>query len=295
MFFDIGGFQVRVSRINGEGDPNMQLSKTDQSFVLVWAKKRIAASLLGNRCKRCGESDIRCLEFHHPNEKSAGINSIKWSRWSVIEAEVKKCELLCSNCHERLHANPGRNALARQNLLRLVGAKACSECGHTDIGCSSLEFHHHGDKAFSISALATRQIKADWEDVLAELDKCTVICSNCHAKKHVNAERLTRLWDVIETRMTSYREKPKPANKEEVVRLYRMGVKQIVIAKRLGNSKGAISDIVGKLCPHKVRRPADRGLVQSLRNDGLTQTEIAKQLGYDPSTISRILGETKHK
>jgi predicted HNH restriction endonuclease len=45
------------------------------------------------------------LEFHHiePSSKSFGISSGGFSRsWVSIEAEIKKCILVCANCHREI-------------------------------------------------------------------------------------------------------------------------------------------------------------------------------------------------
>lgn len=58
-------------------------------------------------CIKCGESDIECLDFHHRDhtEKDATV-SIAVAHWSIkrLKTEIAKCDILCSNCHRRLHA-----------------------------------------------------------------------------------------------------------------------------------------------------------------------------------------------
>ena len=58
-------------------------------------------------CKGCGEDDSRCLDFHHrdPKKKSGSIgNAIRqgWSRRRILD-EIKKCDVLCANCHRKKH------------------------------------------------------------------------------------------------------------------------------------------------------------------------------------------------
>lgn len=58
-------------------------------------------------CKECGETHISCLDFHHtnPNEKDIEVSSAVCRSWSKkkIEDEIKKCIVLCANCHRKLH------------------------------------------------------------------------------------------------------------------------------------------------------------------------------------------------
>ena len=68
-----------------------------------------AIDYLGGQCSRCGYD--RCgeaLEFHHieSSEKDFGISNQGYTRsWKKVEEELKKCVLLCANCHREVHAS----------------------------------------------------------------------------------------------------------------------------------------------------------------------------------------------
>jgi hypothetical protein len=57
-------------------------------------------------CNRCPETDWRCLEFHHldPSEKDFVIATAakSWGKNRILK-EMKKCEVLCANCHRKHH------------------------------------------------------------------------------------------------------------------------------------------------------------------------------------------------
>lgn len=58
-------------------------------------------------CLRCPENDPVCIDFHHRDPKVKTLNvSMAIARWSLarIQEEVAKCDLLCANCHRKLHA-----------------------------------------------------------------------------------------------------------------------------------------------------------------------------------------------
>ena len=65
--------------------------------------------ILGGNCQKCGyNKSEKALDFHHLNQKTKKFaisdrlsvrNELKWQE--IIE-EVKKCELLCANCHREL-------------------------------------------------------------------------------------------------------------------------------------------------------------------------------------------------
>ena len=75
------------------------------------AKEFIAAYKLGKKCTRCppehAEGHPACLEFHHTGnngEKEIQVSQAMYY-WGVerIKREIAKCELICANCHRKLH------------------------------------------------------------------------------------------------------------------------------------------------------------------------------------------------
>lgn len=60
-------------------------------------------------CVHCGETDPACLDFHHRDQdtKRAAVSVLvaKCSPLDVVKDEMKKCVLVCANCHRRLHVH----------------------------------------------------------------------------------------------------------------------------------------------------------------------------------------------
>ncbi len=57
----------------------------------------------------------------------------------------------------------------------------CEVCGEDTAVC--LDFHHNGDeKTDCISKLVARGFSKN--KIIEEIAKCTVLCANCHRKKH---------------------------------------------------------------------------------------------------------------
>lgn len=54
-------------------------------------------------CFNCKEDNYRALEIHHVNskEKEFNFNRCYYFSWKEILDELKKCEVLCSNCHKK--------------------------------------------------------------------------------------------------------------------------------------------------------------------------------------------------
>ena len=65
----------------------------------------------GGKCQRCGyDKCIDALQFHHRDmtvkkfEISAAIwGGVKYTKKELLE-ELKKCDLVCANCHAEIHS-----------------------------------------------------------------------------------------------------------------------------------------------------------------------------------------------
>jgi hypothetical protein len=72
--------------------------------VIDWRRntKRQAVKMLGGKCVRCGYSKcVRALHFHHKNPKTKQfmVSHPETKARKLVFLEVKKCILLCANCH----------------------------------------------------------------------------------------------------------------------------------------------------------------------------------------------------
>jgi len=58
----------------------------------------------------------------------------------------------------------------------------CEVCGYSRC-IDALEFHHKdlADKKFGVSE---KGYTRSWKDVMKELDKCMIVCANCHRELH---------------------------------------------------------------------------------------------------------------
>jgi len=63
---------------------------------------------LSKGCAICGYNKCaNALEFHHNGDKSFLINTSCGKSLEKMKEEIKKCTLLCSNCHRELHSKEG--------------------------------------------------------------------------------------------------------------------------------------------------------------------------------------------
>jgi transposase len=69
--------------------------------------KHLLVEEAGGRCRLCGyDRCVAALEFHHldPDAKEFGVSQRGAHGIERLRAEVRKCVLLCSNCHAEVEA-----------------------------------------------------------------------------------------------------------------------------------------------------------------------------------------------
>lgn len=69
--------------------------------------REMARTSKGGKCQICGYDKCqRALSFHHvdPKKKEFELSAKGLTRsWEKIQNEIKKCVLVCANCHMEIH------------------------------------------------------------------------------------------------------------------------------------------------------------------------------------------------
>ena len=104
----------------------LERKKQNNSRYRERNKRIIEEAKKGRLCLYCVEDDPCCLDFHHLGNKKYSIADMPNLCVSeeTLKAEIAKCELICSNCHRKLHK--GRKLKKRgEGLLvsRLAGSQ----------------------------------------------------------------------------------------------------------------------------------------------------------------------------
>jgi hypothetical protein len=128
------------------------------------------------RCGRCGQSKPLAEFAWRRRARGQRDNYCRSCR-----AEYKQ-EHYAANRTRYIAASLRRNrALARERaayLIELFADHPCIDCGESDP--LVLEFDHLGNKSFGISKGLRDH---SWQAVLDEIDKCDVVCANCHRRR----------------------------------------------------------------------------------------------------------------
>lgn len=125
---------------------------------------------------------------------SKSINNFIMKQCIICSSELRHPQVkYCSNkCKSKGHYNKHkkntnttysqykRADIRKKEFINLKGG-GCSKCGYNK-NYSALHFHHLKDKKFSLDSrnIANRSM----ESLLMELEKCVLLCANCHAEEH---------------------------------------------------------------------------------------------------------------
>jgi hypothetical protein len=80
-----------------------------------------------------------------------------------------------------------RRKKLREMAVQYGGGK-CVLCGY-DRCVEALEFHHK-DSSKKDFAISQDGLTRSWERIKDEIDKCVLICANCHRELHTNIRSL---------------------------------------------------------------------------------------------------------
>lgn len=88
----------------------------------------------------------------------------------------------CKKCQGKL--NEAYRIQRRIDILEYKGGK-CSRCGYEKCR-SALELHHRDPTQKDPQIFKRKSNVMKWERLIPELDKCDLVCANCHREIHAN-------------------------------------------------------------------------------------------------------------
>jgi hypothetical protein len=159
----------------------------------------------GNKCECCGYNKVNsALEFHHLDSKTKLFNisssQVKKRSQEELFREIDKCILLCANCHRELHFSITRLKTSKriENKLFFINhlGGQCCKCGY-DKCANALDFHHivPSKKEFAIGS----HLKRSRNNLLSEVNKCALLCANCHREFHAGLFILENYLKLVDT------------------------------------------------------------------------------------------------
>ena len=147
---------------------------TNCSFDNIELKSTYKNSLeLNNvyRCSKCGK-ELSEKHFYKTDLKNKAIKN-------------RIC--ICKNCLKEKRNN------THEYIQRFKDKCIC--CGESDVAC--LDFHHLNDKYESLSHMNSHST----DTINKEINKCVILCANCHRKLHYYKCNIDELKNKIHDRL----------------------------------------------------------------------------------------------
>lgn len=150
------------------------------------------------RCGRCGTEKPLTEFAWHRRAKGQRQHHCR-----TCQAEYRRQHYLANRAKYIARAHRRKQELWAERtamLLEYFASHPCVDCGETDPVV--LEFDHLRDKSFNIGNKLTNY---SWASIVAEIEKCEVVCANCHkrrtsSRRGSNRARLTGLGEGEQTK-----------------------------------------------------------------------------------------------
>lgn len=125
-----------------------------------------------DRRKTCSR---KCKNIQLKLKEKAGCRCIVCNE-TDLEKFYEGRKASCKSCHNNKLIEKRKDMLHKGR--EILGGK-CSKCGYNKCD-AALEFHHViGSKEFQIAGA-----KYGWKRMKAEIEKCILLCANCHREHH---------------------------------------------------------------------------------------------------------------
>lgn len=194
----------------------------------------------------------------------------------------------CNSCR----TNRRRKAIKEYSILYKGGQ--CNLCNYSKC-MQSLCFHHldPNQKDFCISSNHCRRL----EDIVAELDKCILLCLNCHAEVHAGLHFVSiknclpslsipdSLIDSLKTKITT--------QKKSVLKAIKSQTKNSKVDNHTLCKCGKIMDRCSTLCID-CYKPSSKEKIEWLSDQELAKlvwqkprTQLAKEFGVSDKAIAK--------
>ena len=160
-----------------------------------WIDRKLKLiQMFGGKCQKCGyDKNYAALEFHHldPNEKEFQWPKLRLRKWETIIKELKKCVLLCANCHREEHwpdAILDFSNLNDNNFLNKSEIKPTGECPQCGIDVYGTKYCSLDCSTKANRKVKDRPTKKQLEKMLETMSWCAI------ARKYNVSDNAVRKW-----------------------------------------------------------------------------------------------------
>jgi hypothetical protein len=119
------------------------------------------------------QSNVR-YHLRKLNLKTKAATVTKHTHCNRCGKVLKTSRRTCGPCWTSI-----RRHKIKEKAVKYLGG-SCSRCGYSKCA-GALDFHHLRDKKFVVSRSSSC---ISWDKLKDELDKCELLCANCHREEH---------------------------------------------------------------------------------------------------------------
>ena len=134
-------------------------------------------------CTKCGETKPE-TDYYFKDKSSGRLHSQCKLCYKLHRATYYSQHYSKYSESYRKRAKAYRNKVRmeyRTNMEAFMKDKSCSVCSESDSVVLELDHVDPSQKLFSISQAV--RLGKKWSDVIIEIEKCQVLCANCHRRK----------------------------------------------------------------------------------------------------------------
>lgn len=144
-------------------------------------------------CTTCKEKKDSSL-FNKNKVRKDGLNNV----CRECSNKRSKKHYLDNKEEHRKNVKKRKDSLLKDNknkIMNILINSSCTDCGNIDH--RTFEFDHvNGDKVSNVSTLLGCGFS--WDKIKAEIDKCEIVCANCHRIRSFKKSGSYRLlFDII--------------------------------------------------------------------------------------------------
>lgn len=163
-----------------------------ENQMIRWRDRKFkAVNIMGGKCSACGYNKcLDALEFHHidPNNKEFMWNKLKSYTWKRVINELKKCIILCANCHREFHSKIYKNSNKDNSYLNNNGPIQSGTCPSCNDPTYGTKYCSTKCASFSSRKVKQRPSKVELENMIQHSSMTAI------GKKYGISDNAVRKW-----------------------------------------------------------------------------------------------------
>lgn len=158
----------------------------NESILKELASQGLSTYKIANQMN-CAQTTIRYWLKKFNLKTTERLSNCKNCSKELNGSKKLYCSRVCKNTqsNQKFNSYKSQQQRGRKRKLNLIKMKGgcCELCGYSK-NSAALQFHHE-DPTKKEHGLDIRKLSnSTWESCVSELEKCKLLCANCHLETH---------------------------------------------------------------------------------------------------------------